>query len=195
MQEITPFLLTQLTYTSEQLIFLLFSTDRLCMHCVLIKRHMADIKRCVTFPICSGLHSLTPSLSCSPSAHLQVNSDKIYWQRKLDGTFTQIYSEKKAVGHFISTKAVGSEERNDITHLYKHPEGIIKQNAHRKEITSTPEYGMQTPAKNVLTKALKRYCGHSQAQRRNALLWKRRAVMAPKRRPIPLPRQRTSPWR
>lgn len=53
----------------------------------------------------------------------QVNSDKIYWQRNVDGTFSQIYSEKKAVGHFISTKAVGSDERADITHLYKHQEG------------------------------------------------------------------------
>lgn len=40
-----------------------------------------------------------------------------------DQTFTQIYSEKKTVGHSISTKAVGSEERHDITALYKHPEG------------------------------------------------------------------------
>lgn len=53
----------------------------------------------------------------------QVNSDKIYWQKKADGTFSQIYSEKKAVGHCISTKAVGSDEREDITHLYKHQEG------------------------------------------------------------------------
>lgn len=42
----------------------------------------------------------------------------------MDGTFTQIYSEKKTVGHYISTKAVGSDERIDITHLYKYPEGI-----------------------------------------------------------------------
>lgn len=57
---------------------------------------------------------------------LQVNSDKIYWQRNVDGTFSQIYSEKKTVGHYISTKAVGSDERCDITDLYKQPEGIIK---------------------------------------------------------------------
>lgn len=61
---------------------------------------------------------------------VQVNSDKIYWQRKADGTFSQIHSEKKAVGHFISTKAVGCDERADITHLYKHQEG--------KSITHTP---------------------------------------------------------
>ncbi|KAJ3595765.1 hypothetical protein NHX12_005068 [Muraenolepis orangiensis] len=59
----------------------------------------------------------------TPFVFAEVNSDKIYWQRNLDGTFTQIYSEKKAVGHFISTKAVGSDERADITHLYKHSEG------------------------------------------------------------------------
>lgn len=53
----------------------------------------------------------------------QVNSDKIFWQRNLDGTFSQIGSEKKAVGHCISTKAVGSDKRADITHLYKHKEG------------------------------------------------------------------------
>ncbi|XP_013884096.1 protein-glutamine gamma-glutamyltransferase K [Austrofundulus limnaeus] len=53
----------------------------------------------------------------------EVNSDKIYWQKNVDGTFKQIYSEKQTVGHSISTKAVGSEERSDITHLYKYPEG------------------------------------------------------------------------
>lgn len=59
----------------------------------------------------------------TPFVFAEVNSDKIYWQRNLDGTFTQIFSEKKAVGHFISTKAVGSDDRADITHLYKHQEG------------------------------------------------------------------------
>ncbi|KAM4556781.1 protein-glutamine gamma-glutamyltransferase K [Fundulus diaphanus] len=58
----------------------------------------------------------------TPFVFAEVNSDKIYWQRNLDGTFSQVYSEKKAVGHCISTKAVGSDERDDITHLYKHPE-------------------------------------------------------------------------
>ncbi|KAM6921534.1 protein-glutamine gamma-glutamyltransferase K-like [Xenentodon cancila] len=53
----------------------------------------------------------------------EVNSDKIYWQKKSDGTFSQIYSEKMIVGHSISTKAVGSDKRMDITHIYKHPEG------------------------------------------------------------------------
>uniref|UniRef100_A0A673IIH7 Protein-glutamine gamma-glutamyltransferase K n=1 Tax=Sinocyclocheilus rhinocerous TaxID=307959 RepID=A0A673IIH7_9TELE len=59
----------------------------------------------------------------TPFVFAEVNSDKIYWQRNLDCTFSQIHSEKKAVGHCISTKAVGSDERVDITHLYKYPEG------------------------------------------------------------------------
>lgn len=78
--------------------------------------HTAGQRQRVTAPICSQLLCLF--------LFLQVNSDKIYWQRNTDGTFTQIYSEKKTVGHLISTKAVGSDERTDITHLYKHPEGI-----------------------------------------------------------------------
>ncbi|TRY99706.1 hypothetical protein DNTS_025243 [Danionella cerebrum] len=59
----------------------------------------------------------------TPFVFAEVNSDKIYWQRNLDGTFSQIYVEKKAVGHFISTKAVGSDLRADVTDLYKYPEG------------------------------------------------------------------------
>lgn len=81
--------------------------------------HIAD-----TLKSCAFLSDL---FSCSLSVLLlQVNSDKIYWQRNADGTFSQIFSEKNTVGHFISTKAVGSDERNDITHLYKYPEGLIK---------------------------------------------------------------------
>ncbi|KAL0966346.1 hypothetical protein UPYG_G00294140 [Umbra pygmaea] len=59
----------------------------------------------------------------TPFVFAEVNSDKIYWQRNPNGTFSQIHSEKKAVGHCISTKAVGSDERVDITYLYKHSEG------------------------------------------------------------------------
>ncbi|CAL8237936.1 unnamed protein product [Lota lota] len=45
-----------------------------------------------------------------PFVFAEVNSDKIYWQRNLDGTFRQIHNEKHVVGHHISTKAVGSDE-------------------------------------------------------------------------------------
>ncbi|XP_032388103.1 protein-glutamine gamma-glutamyltransferase K [Etheostoma spectabile] len=74
----------------------------------------------------------------TPFVFAEVNSDKIYWQRKLDGTFRQIQSEKKAVGHCISTKAVGSDERADITHLYKHPEGSDEE---RIAVETASRYG------------------------------------------------------
>ncbi|XP_064201971.1 protein-glutamine gamma-glutamyltransferase K-like [Anguilla rostrata] len=74
----------------------------------------------------------------TPFVFAEVNSDKIYWQRNLDGTFSQIHSEKKAVGHFISTKAVGSNMRDDITHLYKHPEGSEEE---RIAVETASRYG------------------------------------------------------
>ncbi|XP_066578969.1 protein-glutamine gamma-glutamyltransferase K [Amia ocellicauda] len=63
----------------------------------------------------------------TPFIFAEVNSDKIYWQRRADGTFSQIHAEQKAVGHFISTKAVGRDEREDITELYKFTEGTEEE--------------------------------------------------------------------
>lgn len=71
-------------------------------------------------------HERQTSHAAGTCASYQVNSDKIFWQKNLDSTFSQIHIEKKAVGHFLSTKAVGSDERADITHLYKHQEGTGK---------------------------------------------------------------------
>ncbi|KAM9796559.1 protein-glutamine gamma-glutamyltransferase K-like isoform 1-T1 [Syngnathus typhle] len=73
----------------------------------------------------------------------EVNSDKIYWQRNPDGTFSKIHSEKKVVGHLISTKAVGSEQRSDITHLYKHPEGTA---AERIAVETACRFGSKADA-------------------------------------------------
>ncbi|KAM8849339.1 protein-glutamine gamma-glutamyltransferase K [Spinachia spinachia] len=74
----------------------------------------------------------------TPFVFAEVNSDKIFWQRNLDGTFSQIGSEKKAVGHCISTKAVGSDQRADITHLYKHKEGSEEE---RIAVETASRYG------------------------------------------------------
>ncbi|XP_056271084.1 protein-glutamine gamma-glutamyltransferase K-like isoform X2 [Pseudoliparis swirei] len=79
----------------------------------------------------------------APFVFAEVNSDKIYWQRKIDGTFSQIYSEKKLVGHAISTKAVGTDERSDITHLYKHPEGSEPE---RIAVETASRYGSKAEA-------------------------------------------------
>uniref|UniRef100_A0A671QY93 Protein-glutamine gamma-glutamyltransferase K n=1 Tax=Sinocyclocheilus anshuiensis TaxID=1608454 RepID=A0A671QY93_9TELE len=58
-----------------------------------------------------------------PFLFAEVNNDKVYWQRRCDGTFGVVHTEKDVVGHCISTKAVGSDQRVDITNLYKHPLG------------------------------------------------------------------------
>ncbi len=44
-------------------------------------------------------------------------------QCKEDGTMVKIWSDTKRVGQNISTKAVGSDKRLDITDTYKHKEG------------------------------------------------------------------------
>ncbi|XP_047442789.1 protein-glutamine gamma-glutamyltransferase K-like [Mugil cephalus] len=78
-----------------------------------------------------------------PFVFAEVNSDKIYWQRNKDGTFSQIFSEKNVVGLAISTKAVGSDERNDITHLYKYPEGSEEE---RIAVEKACRYGSKADA-------------------------------------------------
>ncbi|XP_043914271.1 protein-glutamine gamma-glutamyltransferase K-like [Protopterus annectens] len=74
----------------------------------------------------------------TPFIFAEVNSDKIYWQRQADGTFKKLFIEKKAIGHKISTKAVASNEREDITSLYKHPEGSEEE---RIAVETASKYG------------------------------------------------------
>ncbi|KAM9445693.1 protein-glutamine gamma-glutamyltransferase K-like [Clarias gariepinus] len=77
----------------------------------------------------------------APFVFAEVNSDKIYWQKNADGTFSQIYCEKHVVGHCISTKAVGSDKREDITHLYKNPEGSEEE---RIAVETATRYGSKS---------------------------------------------------
>uniref|UniRef100_A0A8C1YYE0 Protein-glutamine gamma-glutamyltransferase K n=1 Tax=Cyprinus carpio TaxID=7962 RepID=A0A8C1YYE0_CYPCA len=63
----------------------------------------------------------------TPFVFAEVNSDRIYWQKKTDGSFSQVRVEKNTIGQSISTKAVGSDARVDITHLYKYPEGSAEE--------------------------------------------------------------------
>ncbi|KAJ8371849.1 hypothetical protein AAFF_G00299440 [Aldrovandia affinis] len=79
----------------------------------------------------------------TPFVFAEVNSDKMYWQRNTDGTFSQFHVEKKVVGHNISTKAVGSDQREDITHLYKHTEGSEEE---RIAVESACRYGSKPEA-------------------------------------------------
>ncbi|XP_074842190.1 protein-glutamine gamma-glutamyltransferase 4 [Carettochelys insculpta] len=56
----------------------------------------------------------------------EVNADRVFWlvQSMNDKQkFVKLHEETKAIGKSISTKAVGKNEREDITEQYKFPEG------------------------------------------------------------------------
>jgi len=40
-----------------------------------------------------------------------------------------VYRDRNSIGYFISTKAVGSSDREDVTENYKYKEGSSKENA------------------------------------------------------------------
>lgn len=60
----------------------------------------------------------------------QVNADVVDMVRLSNGQFVKFRGSTKSVGRFISTKAVGSDERHDITHQYKYPEGTAELHVH-----------------------------------------------------------------
>lgn len=57
-----------------------------------------------------------------PFVFAEVNADVITMMQKKDGSTSKV-NTTAFVGQKISTKSVGSDAREDITHLYKHPEG------------------------------------------------------------------------
>ncbi|XP_058143330.2 protein-glutamine gamma-glutamyltransferase 6 [Dasypus novemcinctus] len=63
----------------------------------------------------------------SPFVFAEVNADYITWLWREDKHCERVYSDTKKIGRCISTKAVGSDSRVDITDLYKHPEGSRKE--------------------------------------------------------------------
>lgn len=58
-----------------------------------------------------------------PFVFAEVNADYITWLWHEDKRRERVYSDTKKIGRCISTKAVGSDSRVDITGLYKYPEG------------------------------------------------------------------------
>ncbi|MEE6504627.1 hypothetical protein FKM82_005274, partial [Ascaphus truei] len=74
----------------------------------------------------------------TPFIFAEVNSDKVFYQRMPNGKFKQIGVDEHAVGHCISTKAVGSNKREDITYLYKYPEGSAEE---RNAVRKAAHYG------------------------------------------------------
>ncbi|XP_068120184.1 protein-glutamine gamma-glutamyltransferase E-like [Hyperolius riggenbachi] len=58
-----------------------------------------------------------------------VNADITHWIALKNGTKNRISSDTKYIGKYISTKAVGTDDRMDVTHLYKYPEGSKQERA------------------------------------------------------------------
>ena len=61
----------------------------------------------------------------APFVFAEVNADKVDYIRQADGSNKKMTSFT-GVGQKISTKSVGNDRREDITHLYKYPEGTSR---------------------------------------------------------------------
>ncbi|CAI9154634.1 unnamed protein product [Rangifer tarandus platyrhynchus] len=59
----------------------------------------------------------------APFVFAEVNADVVDWIRQDDGSLHKSINHSLVVGLKISTKSVGRDEREDITHNYKYPEG------------------------------------------------------------------------
>lgn len=57
-----------------------------------------------------------------PFVFAEVNADVVYWVVRQDGSQKKS-THSSVVGKNISTKSVGRDSREDITHTYKYPEG------------------------------------------------------------------------
>ncbi|NXR12701.1 TGM2 glutamyltransferase, partial [Semnornis frantzii] len=61
-----------------------------------------------------------------PFVFAEVNADVVYWVVGSDGTQKKT-TRSSVVGKSISTKSVGRDNREDITHTYKYPEGSAEE--------------------------------------------------------------------
>lgn len=61
-----------------------------------------------------------------PFVFSEVNADRVSWiYNKKEGSHRRVSTNSSSVGKFTSTKAVGSNNRIDITSNYKYAEGEI----------------------------------------------------------------------
>ncbi|KFW71269.1 Protein-glutamine gamma-glutamyltransferase 6, partial [Pygoscelis adeliae] len=59
--------------------------------------------------------------------YTEVNADCNRWIVYNDGTKKRVYCDTEIIGRFISTKAVDSNSRVDVTYNYKYPEGSSEE--------------------------------------------------------------------
>ncbi|XP_031422821.1 protein-glutamine gamma-glutamyltransferase 2-like isoform X2 [Clupea harengus] len=90
----------------------------------------------------------------APFVYAEVNADVVTMVRLKDGRTVKLDGNTTEVGHHISTKAVGKDERHDITNLYKYPEGseeermvFEKAKHHNKLLKSGEEPGVHIKIK------------------------------------------------
>ncbi|KAJ8400563.1 hypothetical protein AAFF_G00393320 [Aldrovandia affinis] len=89
----------------------------------------------------------------APFVFAEVNADVLTYMKHKDGRVEKIIGST-LVGQQISTKSVGSDRREDITHLYKYPEGsdeereaFKKANHQNKLLQHGPEAGLDVKIK------------------------------------------------
>ncbi|CAG5134109.1 unnamed protein product [Candidula unifasciata] len=82
-----------------------------------------------------------------PFVFAEVNADTVYWQPNQRGVYECVYMDKKKIGKFISTKAPNSNEREDITHKYKHEEDTPEERSAviRANLVSAARHDLYKP--------------------------------------------------
>ncbi|MEQ2209810.1 hypothetical protein XENOCAPTIV_004372 [Xenoophorus captivus] len=98
----------------------------------------------------------------APFVFAEVNADVVTFMKKKDGSTSKVTSSG-LVGQKISTKSVGNDTREDITHLYKYPEGsdeereaFKKANHQNKLLQEKPDPGLHITIK--VTSDLRKGC-------------------------------------
>ncbi|XP_039971609.1 protein-glutamine gamma-glutamyltransferase 2 [Xiphias gladius] len=88
----------------------------------------------------------------APFVFAEVNADVISFMKKKDGSISKV-TNTTSVGQKISTKSVGSDTREDITHLYKYPEGsdeereAFKKANHQNKLLQEKNQGLHLTIK------------------------------------------------
>ncbi|KAG7229716.1 hypothetical protein INR49_012512, partial [Caranx melampygus] len=88
----------------------------------------------------------------APFVFAEVNADVVNLKKEKDGSTSRV-TYAQSVGRNISTKSVGSDAREDITHLYKYPEGsaeereAFKKANHQNKLLQQPDQGLHVAIK------------------------------------------------
>ncbi|KAB0399029.1 hypothetical protein E2I00_004168 [Balaenoptera physalus] len=84
----------------------------------------------------------------APFVFAEVNADVVDWIRQDDGSMHKSINHSLVVGQKISTKSVGRDQREDITHTYKYPEGSAEEREafaranHQNKLAAKEETGV-----------------------------------------------------